>query len=132
MKVRNIKNFDSMVALDVSSISDREWQSLLRSAISFPALKGLVTDLVRKQIKADPWFCKSLENLLFNEDIDYTLSNEIDDLDPIDLEDVESMGEFEYEIEVPDIDFKLIVKEKMELDGDEKIWVPKEVKLEII
>ena len=132
MKIKNIKNFGTMVALDVESITDREWQSLLSAAVKLDALKGLVTDLIRKEVAIDPWFCKSLENLLFNEGIDYSLSREIDDLDPLDREDAESAGEFSYELEIWDLDIKLCVKEEVELDGTEKVWVPKEVKLEII
>lgn len=132
MEIKNIKNFKSMVALDVESISDREWESMFEAAVKFTALKGMVTDLIQKAISIDPWFCKTMETLLFNEDLDYSISKEIEDLDPIDLEEVESIGEFEYELEVPDLDIKLCVKEKMEIDGDEKVWVPKEVKLEIL
>ena len=132
MEIKNIKNFKNMVAINVESISDREWQSLFKAAITFPALKGFVQDLIRKQIKDDPWFCKSIEYLLSNEDIDYSLSREIEDLDPIDREEVEASKEFSYELEILDLDIKLCVKEKMEIDGDEKVWVPKEVKLEIL
>lgn len=132
MDLKNIKNLKTFVALDVSSISDREWESLFESAIKFTSLKGFVQDLIRKQIKIDPWFSKSIEYLLFNEGIDYSISKEIEDLDPLDREDVEDIGLFNYELEVPDIGFKLLVTEKMELDGDEKVWIPKEVKLEII
>lgn len=132
MRIKNIKNFKNFIALDVSSISDREWESLFAACIKFDALKGFVQDLIRKQIKIDPWFSKSIEYLLFNEGIDYDISKDIGDLDPIDLEDVEAAKVFNYELEVSDLGFKLSITEEVETDGDEKIWVPKEVKLEII
>lgn len=132
MKTLNIKNFTTMVALDVNSITDREWQSLFAACVKFDALKGLVTDLIDKKIKIDPLFCNDIKYLLFSEDIDYTISKEIEDLDPIDLEDVESTGEFSYELEISDLDIKLFVKEVLEIDDDEKVWIPKEVKLEIL
>ena len=51
MKTLNIKNFKSMIAIDVESISDREWQSLFAACVKFDALKGLVTDLIDKKNK---------------------------------------------------------------------------------
>lgn len=131
MKIKNIKNYKNMVAIDVETIGDEEWTAIFKAAKATKCLLPFALDLLEKNISLDVGFVIDLPSILYNADVDFIdHCYDFEDLDPIEKEDIKRLGERSYSLEVEDLGFEVIVNEYYDLEDE--TFLPKDAKIEII
>ena len=131
MKTFKIKNHKNMIAIDVETLDDEEWTAIFKAAKNTKCLLPFAIDLLEKNISLDVGFVIDLPSILYNADLDFIdHSDDFEDLDPIEQEDIKSLGKRTYSIEVEDLGFKVVVNEYYDLEDE--TFLPKDAKIEII